>query len=135
MTPRRWILVVDDEPDIVALLEEGLAGDGWTVTTCHDARQAFVQARDLKPILVVSDLNMPYFGTGDRALKELRADPRLAGIPFLFVTGLEPEKAHRIVPQGDPKVRLLFKPVDIARVRAAARELTGLPFPDAGGGS
>lgn len=126
---KRWILVVDDEPAIVSLLEEGLAGEGWTVTTCHDARQAFVQARDLKPLLVVSDLNMPYFGTGDTALKELRADPRLAGIPFLFVTGLEPEKARRMVPAGDPKVRLLFKPVNLDLIRAAARELTGLPFP------
>lgn len=132
MSAKRWILVVDDEPAIVALLEEGLAGDGYTVTTCHDARQAFVQARDLKPLLVVSDLNMPYFGTGDAALKELRADPRLAGIPFLFVTGLEPEKARRMVPAGDPKVRLLFKPVNLDLILAAARELTGLPFPTNG---
>jgi CheY-like chemotaxis protein len=133
--PRKWILAVDDEPAMLKLLEDMLAGPNHVVTTATDAKQAFLQARDLKPALIVCDVMMPGYGTGVDALKELRKDPGAAGIPFIFVTGMPAEQAKALIPQGDPKVRLFQKPVDWKAVHAAVKELSGLDVDPAGGGA
>lgn len=130
----RWILLVDDDPVMLSLLERVVEGPDIRVTTASDARQAFIQARDLKPALVISDMMMPGF-YGTAAMFELRKDPRTGAIPFIFLTGLPPEKAQKLLPPGDPKIRLLSKPLDFAALGTAVRELTGLkigkPGPEA----
>lgn len=123
---RKWILVVDDDPLMLRMMEEALQNPAFGVTTAQDAKQAFIQARDLKPILIISDLQMPLFGTGDKTLRELRKDPRLAHIPFIFVSGMETVKARELVPDGDPTVRLMSKPVDWTVLQKWVLELTGL---------
>lgn len=130
--PAPWVLIVDDDPVMLQFMETLVGAPGLRVTTAADARQAFIQARDLKPALVISDLLMPGF-YGTAALFELRKDPRTAGIPFLFVTGMPPAKAQALLPPNDPKVRLLLKPFDRPQLAAAVRELAGLeisPQPD-----
>lgn len=124
--PRRWILAVDDDPMMLDMMETMLTCDQFTITTATDAKQSFIQARDLLPILVISDLQMPGYGTGDLALKELRKDPRLAKIPFIFVSGMEPAHAQALLPAGDPTVRFLQKPVDWDKLKLLITELTGL---------
>jgi CheY-like chemotaxis protein len=130
----RWILIVDDDPVMLELLERAVGGPDIRVTTASDAKQAFIQARDLKPALVISDMMMPGF-YGTATLFELRKDPRTGAIPFIFLTGLPPEKAKALLPPGDPKIRLLAKPIDFAALGAAVLELTGLtigkPGPEA----
>jgi CheY-like chemotaxis protein len=124
--PRRWVLVVDDDPMMLDMMETMLACPEFTVTTATDAKQSFIQARDLMPVLVISDLQMPGFGTGDQALKELRKDPRIAKIPFIFVSGMELAQVQALLPAGDPSVRFLQKPVDWDKLKALIAELTGL---------
>lgn len=124
---RRWILVVDDDPLTLQVVEEFLQDSGFHVTTAADAMQCFIQARDLKPVLVISDIQMPGYGSGDAALRELRKDPRLASIPFIFITGMDLEKAHKLLPSNDPTVRLIRKPLDWELLRRMIAELTGTP--------
>jgi CheY-like chemotaxis protein len=121
----RWILIVDDEPMMLQMLSEAVEGPDIRVTTAPDAKQAYIQARDLKPALIISDMNMPGF-YGSATLVELRKDPRTADIPFIFVTGMVPEKARALLPQSDPKVRLMAKPIDFVALKAAIHELTGM---------
>ena len=124
--PRRWILVVDDDPLMIKMLEEFLQGPDFTVTIASDAMQSFIQARDLKPALVISDMVMPGGHTGDAALRELRKDEKLRAIPFIFVTGMEPSKAQALLPAGDPTVRLMTKPIDWELLRKNIEELSGI---------
>jgi two-component system, sensor histidine kinase and response regulator len=122
---RHWILIVDDDPLMLQMLEKFIQGPDIHVTTASDAKQAFIQARDLKPALIISDMMMPGF-YGSATLFELRKDPRTGGIPFIFVTGMAEEKARKLLPPNDPKIRLLFKPFDWKKLADAVRELTGL---------
>ena len=124
--PRQWVLIVDDDPLILQVLEEYVSGPQIRVTTASDALQAFIQARDLKPALIISDIQMGHFGTGDSTLREMRKDERLRSIPFIFISGMEPEKAKLLIPSDDPKIRLMTKPIDFERLSAMIFELTGL---------
>jgi len=122
---RRWILIVDDDPLMLQVLEKFVHGPEIHVTTASDAKQAFIQARDLKPALIISDMMMPGF-YGTATLFELRKYPRTAAIPFVFVTGMTPAKAQGLLPPNDPKVRLLHKPIEWEKLAAIVEELSGL---------
>lgn len=111
-------------------MSDMLCGPNYEVTTAPDALQGFIQARDLKPLIVISDMEMPGYGTGDVGLKDLRKDPRLRHIPFIFVTSMDQEKAKLLLPQGDPTVRLMSKPVDWVKLRAWIKEMCGLEIPE-----
>lgn len=125
MPPRRWILIVDDDPVMLKMMEDFVHGPELKVTTASDALQAFIQARDLKPALIITDMQMPGF-YGTATLNELRKDPKTADIPFIFVTGMDMAKAKALIPEGTPKVLLMQKPVDWEKLEKAVAELTGL---------
>jgi CheY-like chemotaxis protein len=109
--PKQWVLVVDDDPAMVMLVSERLEMEGYSVTTANDAAQAYIQAETLNPKLVVLDMQMPGFGTGADALRKFREHPRLANIPVIILTGMEPSKARAMLPD-DPLVQLMTKPPD-----------------------
>ncbi len=132
MPPRRWILIVDDDPMMLKMMEEFVHGPDMRVTTAADALQAFIQARDLHPALIISDMQMPGF-YGTATMTELRKDPKTADIPFIFVTGMELAKAEALIPVGAPKVRVLPKPIDWEKLERMVEDLTGLKIgPEAG---
>lgn len=122
---KKWVLVVEDEPNIRDLLVEWLESNGLSATFAEDAMQAFIQARDLKPFLILCDLMMPIWGSGADAYKKLRAAPETRNIPVIFLTGADPVLAEKMVPDED-SVRLLFKPVQLKVLAALIRELTGV---------
>src|SRR5438445_13097761 len=68
--PQR-ILVVDDEPDITALVAYHLAKEGYRVTTAGTGADALRSAREERPDLVVLDLMLPGH-SGCEVLAELR---------------------------------------------------------------
>lgn len=123
--PRKWVLVVEDEPAVRELLVEWLEKHGLAATFAEDAAQAFIQARDLKPFLIVCDLMMPIWGSGADAYKHLRYAPETKNTPILFVTGADPVLAEKMVPD-EPLVRLLFKPIQWKLFTLAIKELTGV---------
>ncbi len=67
---RRWVLLVSDEPELVAAFEEALSDSGLLLTTARDEAQAAIQARDLNLALTVSRASIP------NILKELGAHKR-----------------------------------------------------------
>jgi two-component system, NtrC family, response regulator GlrR len=58
MTSRPSILVVDDDPDLLRLMQIRLAGAGYAVTTAESAERALAQLAAARPRLVVTDLRM-----------------------------------------------------------------------------
>ncbi|MBI4346075.1 MAG: response regulator [Elusimicrobia bacterium] len=121
---RRMILLVDDDPHGVAMLQLHLEHAGFTVSHCNDAAQAVLQARGLRPWLVITDINMPGWGSGVDAHRGIREIPSLKETPVIFITAMERDAAQKMVP-SDPRTRLVFKPVDFPKLRAAISELTG----------
>src|SRR5687767_8643599 len=82
---KQKILVVDDEPDAVELLEVNLKGAGYEVVSAHDGEEALKKARMLLPDLIVLDLMLPEVD-GMEVCKILRRDQRTSGIPIIMLT-------------------------------------------------
>jgi len=79
------ILVVDDEPDAVELIEFNLKGAGYDVVTAADGSEALKKARSGVPDLILLDLMLPEVD-GLEVCKILRRDTATAGIPIIMVT-------------------------------------------------
>lgn len=79
------ILVVDDDPDIVALVRFKLEAEGHEVLTAADGEAGLAAAREHRPDLVLADWTMPRL-SGIEMLARLRADAEIAGTPFILLT-------------------------------------------------
>jgi CheY-like chemotaxis protein len=119
-----FVLVVDDDPIVVELISATLSTAGYRVSSAPDGMQAVIQAQALKPRLIISDIQMPPWGTGIEALGEMRKISALQDVPVIFMTGMPPEEAKKLIP-GDPKVRMLSKPIDWTLLEQAIHELLG----------
>jgi len=87
MTPKRRILLVDDEADNRLVFGDVLAADGYAVKRVSSARAGFDAAVASVPDLVLSDVSMPG-GDGLSLLARLRADKRTARVPVVLMSGV-----------------------------------------------
>jgi DNA-binding response OmpR family regulator len=81
------ILVVDDEPSIVKLVEATLASRGYEIFKAYDGQEAIVEAKLHKPDLILLDVMMPHMD-GKEARKRLKADPATKDIPVIHLTAV-----------------------------------------------
>jgi len=81
------VLVVDDNPQTMALMRELLATRGYEVVAVPDAAQAEAEIRRELPDLILSDVIMPG-KSGYELCRELKEDPATRLIPFVLITGL-----------------------------------------------
>ncbi|MSU31683.1 MAG: response regulator transcription factor [Pedosphaera sp.] len=79
------ILVVDDEPDALEVLEFNLKNAGYEVTTADDGETALKKARQQLPDLILLDLMLPEID-GLEVCKLLRRDTATSGIPIIMLT-------------------------------------------------
>src|SRR5206468_1117223 len=79
------ILVIDDEPDAVELVEFNLRSAGYEVVTAADGAEALKKAKAHAPDLVVLDVMLPEVD-GLEVCKMLRRDPATSAIPIIMVT-------------------------------------------------
>ena len=85
--PLAHILCADDDADMRMILGVALeAIGGWRVSLAGDGEQALAMARADRPDLILLDASMAGVD-GPGALEKLRADPALADVPVIFVTG------------------------------------------------
>ena len=119
------ILVVDDEPDIVALVVYHLAKAGFRISTASNGADALRLAQQDRPALVVLDLMLPGM-SGLDVLDQLRADESGQDIAVLLLTARR-EEADRIkgLSQGaDDYLTKPFSPQELTlRVAAILRRL------------
>ncbi len=83
--PDKTILVADDDPVILGLLEVNFEMEGYTVVTAADGAAALDAARSSRPDIIILDVMMPKL-TGHEVAEALRDDDALAGIPVIFVS-------------------------------------------------
>src|SRR5271169_5035800 len=82
---KQRILVVDDEPEAVELIEFNLKQTGYTVSTAGDGAEALKKARSQTPDLIVLDVMLPEMD-GFEICKSLRLDTATAKIPIIMLT-------------------------------------------------
>jgi two-component system, sensor histidine kinase len=85
-TVRRHALVVDDNPDITAMLAAVLRHAGYDVSTAHSAPEAIEAALAKQFDVVISDIGMPGMN-GYELAQALRAVPEYSLTPMVAVTG------------------------------------------------
>ena len=79
------ILLVDDEPAIIAVARVGLKRAGWTVFTAASGRECIALAESEQPDAIVLDVMMPEMD-GLATLKQLQDNPQVKDIPVIFLT-------------------------------------------------
>ena len=79
------ILVVDDEPEAVELVEFNLKQAGYAVLTAADGAEALKKAHAQTPDLIILDVMLPEMD-GFEACKVLRLDPATARVPVIMLT-------------------------------------------------
>ena len=82
---KQRILVVDDEPEAVELVEFNLKQAGYAVTTAADGAEALKKARAQTPDLIVLDVMLPEMD-GFEICKTLRLDAATAKVPIIMLT-------------------------------------------------
>ena len=79
------ILVIDDLPENVFMLQDRLEHEGYEVITAYDGKSGIEKVRSERPDLILLDVMMPDI-TGIEVCKILVADKETAGIPIILVT-------------------------------------------------
>lgn len=87
------ILIVDDEPDLLELLEVRLKSSGYLVVSAIDGAEAIPTIKAEKPDLVVMDVMMPNLN-GFQACRQLKDDPQFKHIPVILLTAKTTESDH-----------------------------------------
>ena len=120
------ILVVDDDPRYLELLQFALEAEGFAVVAAMNPRSALALAVSCRPAVIVSDVSMPEMDGFDVAA-DLRADPRTADIPVIFLTARSRE-ADRLEGLKAGAVEYITKPFSptylVKRIRSALKEVS-----------
>ena len=131
---KRHILVVDDDPDFLALLKTMFEAEGFMVTTASDGEEALSRVRATPPDLVTLDIQMPR-KSGIIFYRHMRSDVGLRTIPVIVITGLRRlsdyagpviERFFQVDAQNVPEPEAyLDKPVELDRLMAIVNEKLG----------
>ena len=119
-TPPR-ILVVDDNPTNVRILQTRLGSEGYEIVTAADGEQGLSAAYEHTPDLILLDVMMPKL-SGIDVCRRLRADPAFPFTPIILVTAMADTKdvIAGLEAGGD---EYLTKPVDHAALAARVRSM------------
>ncbi|MEE9448571.1 MAG: response regulator [Ignavibacteriaceae bacterium] len=117
------ILVIDDLPENVYMLQDRLEHEGYEVITAYDGKSGIEKARSELPDLILLDIMMPDI-TGIEVCKTLVADKETSGIPIILVTakvGVDDTKEGLEAGAFD-YIKKPFNRIElIARVKSALR--------------
>ncbi len=111
------ILVVDNLETNLELARSTLEGSGYRVVTAERMRHALLLAQQEPPDLIMSDICMSE-GNGYDFIQEVKADPRLCQIPFVFITSTMVNEVERRKGLGLGAARFLFRPIEPERLLA-----------------
>jgi two-component system cell cycle response regulator len=120
------ILVVDNLQLNLDLFASIFTRSGYQVVSTLDAREALALARESPPDIIVSDVCMPA-GSGYDFIREVKADPRLREIPFVFVTSTMTGEDERQKGIALGAARYLFRPLEPEKLLEAVRSCLDTP--------
>lgn len=117
-----YILIVENEPDIVDVVSRFLIHEGFAADyalTCAEARIQFARRR---PDIILIDWHLPD-QDGDEWIEDLRADSTTSDIPIIMMTGGYPTPAL-LAQLRNAQIPLLIKPFPLHELAAMLADLT-----------
>lgn len=120
MNPKR-VLLIDDQIGFTRLLKLTLERkEHHIVREENDSTKAVSAAHEFRPDVILCDVDMPKMDGGEVA-RQIRQDPRLAHVPFIFLTSLATAQDAERNLGGFP---VLSKPVTVETVQRCIEEQT-----------
>jgi len=123
------ILLVDDDPDFLDMTRHVLEAAGYRVASACDAAAAFEAIGREAPSLIVTDLMMKAMDSGFSLARQVKADPRLRGVPVIIATAIASRLGIDFTPRSADDLAamnadaFLEKPVLPADLLAAVKRL------------
>ena len=111
VTPQGYVLVVDDIPDILKLLDATLQFKGYRVVTARDGQEALEAIQQEHPALVIADILMPKMD-GFSLLHRIRLDPETRNIPVIFLSATYVAQEDKDFAHAIGVTRFIEKPVN-----------------------
>ncbi|MFA6357899.1 MAG: response regulator [Candidatus Omnitrophota bacterium] len=107
------ILIVDDEPDLLAVTVARLETSGYEVLQAASSEEALEVLKKNKPDLILLDLLLPDM-QGGTLCKQLKADPEFKQIPIIIFTASIIRIPEKIIEMGaDAYILKPFEPADL----------------------
>jgi len=113
-TGQDYLLVVEDDPDILNLLDTTLKFRGYRVVTAHNGRDGLEVIQRERPAIVIADIMMPKLD-GFGLVHRLRINPETRDIPVIFITATYVTLEDREFALNIGATRFLQKPVDLEK--------------------
>lgn len=121
---QRTVLIADDESSIRLLVHATIESDDYTVVEASDGAQAWALAQQLKPSLVLLDVQMPG-QSGLEVLRSIKADPDLKATRVILLTSKAQERDIEVglIAGADFYLTKPFSPLDLLTRVEEALEL------------
>ncbi|HEY1014211.1 MAG TPA: response regulator [Herpetosiphonaceae bacterium] len=115
----KTILVVEDDPDVLAYVEDALAEQGYRVVTAPDGRQGLAALALVHADLIICDIRMPALD-GRKMCHIVRANPAYQDVPIVLMSG-----GNEAVRRQFANARYLDKPFATSRLLDTVGALLG----------
>ena len=121
-TGQDYLLIAEDDRDILKLLDATLTFKGYRVITAHNGKEALEVIQLKHPAIVITDIMMPMLD-GFGLVHRLRLNPETRDIPVVFITAtfMTPEDKEFALDIG--ATRFIQKPVDLEKFLITIAEL------------
>jgi len=123
-----YLLVVEDDPDILNLLDTTLTFRDYRVITARNGREALDAVQRERPTLVIADIMMPSLD-GFGLVHRLRINPETRNIPVVFITATYVSPEDREFALNVGATRFIQKPVDLEKFLATIEDLLNQGIP------
>ncbi len=122
--PKKKILAVDDEKEMLALLEKRLLASGYDVFTAANGQDALAIARREQLDLIILDILMPEMDGSETAAR-LHEDPKTKDIPILFLTCLFTKREEHLEGHEVGKNFFVAKPYEVEDLLGEIKSIIG----------
>jgi len=117
-----YILIVEDVPDILKLLEATLTFKGYRVVAAHNGQEALDAIQRERPVLVITDIMMPKLD-GFGLVHRLRINPETRELPVIFLTATYVALEDKAFALNIGVTRFIEKPVNFEKFLGTVEEL------------
>jgi CheY-like chemotaxis protein len=125
MSGKKTILIIDDEPDVLAYLSTLLEDHGYATALAKDGVEALAMVQKSPPDLITLDISMPE-KSGVKFYREMKESEQWKKIPIIIVTGISEDfrkfiSTRRQVPAPEG---YLQKPINQEEMLGLVKKLT-----------